>query len=72
MSVARTLSFDPSCQPHVWLLPVKITSLPVQSPMPLLAAGCQRKPVDREPEELVQVTPFSESQFPPLQVRRLD
>lgn len=43
MSVVRTLSSDPSCQPHVWLLPVKIASLPVQSPMPLLATGYQRK-----------------------------
>lgn len=41
--VARALSWDASCQPHVWLFPVEIISLPAQSRIPPWAAGCQPK-----------------------------
>lgn len=41
--VVRPPGSDPSRQPHVWLFPVEIVSLPAQSCMPPPAAGCQRE-----------------------------
>lgn len=58
-AVARAPSSDPSCQPHVWLLPVEIVSLSAQSRMPPLVAGCQRKT-----RRTVQATPLWDLSFP--------
>lgn len=63
--VARMLNSDPSCQPHVWLLPVESISLPAQSQMPHLAAGCQRKTSGRGARRIgASFTPFQASVSP--------